>query len=82
MTVPVDNGHLRYREAGAGPPVVLLHGGGLDHRSWDDQVGPLSADHRVITPDARGHGGSSTRRRRTGTATTWPRCCGRWTPVR
>ena len=60
MTVPVDNGHLRYREAGAGPPVVLLHGGGLDHRSWDDQVGPLSADHRVITPDARGHGGSST----------------------
>jgi pimeloyl-ACP methyl ester carboxylesterase len=60
MTVPVDNGHLRYREAGAGPPVVLLHGGGLDGRSWDDQVGPLSADHRVITPDARGHGGSST----------------------
>jgi pimeloyl-ACP methyl ester carboxylesterase len=60
MTVPVDNGHLRYREAGTGPPVVLLHGGGLDLRSWDEQVGPLSAEHRVITPDARGHGGSST----------------------
>ena len=59
MTVPVDNGHLRYREAGGGPPVVLLHGGALDLRSWDDQLGPLSADHRVITPDARGHGGSS-----------------------
>ena len=60
MTVPVDHGHLHYREAGSGPPVVLLHGGGLDHRSWDDQVGPLAADHRVITPDARSHGGSST----------------------
>src|SRR5689334_4991292 len=50
---------LFHREAGSGRPVVLLHGGGLDHRSWDDQVGPLAAaGHRVITPDARGHGRS------------------------
>ncbi|TWC01686.1 alpha/beta fold hydrolase [Brevibacterium jeotgali] len=39
-------------------PLVLLHGGGLDHRMWSPQ---LRADlgRRTIAPDARGHGASS-----------------------
>lgn len=45
-------------DTGKGRPVVLLHGGFLDHRMWDHQVGPLAARHRVIAPDARGHGRS------------------------
>jgi pimeloyl-ACP methyl ester carboxylesterase len=45
-------------DTGTGRPVVLLHGGVLDHRMWDDQVPVLRARHRVIAVDARGHGKS------------------------
>ncbi|WP_214403918.1 alpha/beta fold hydrolase [Pseudonocardia lacus] len=59
--VEVPDGHLAYLDTGSGAPVVLLHGGTLDHRMWDGQIGPLvAAGHRVIAVDARGHGGSST----------------------
>ncbi|MFD7623994.1 alpha/beta fold hydrolase [Streptomyces sp. NPDC059802] len=54
-----DDGRLVYRDTGEGPLLVLLHGGFLDHGMWDDQVSELARDHRVIVPDARGHGGSS-----------------------
>src|SRR5262245_60673011 len=50
---------------GAGPPVVLIHGLGLDHRMWERQVpAPAAAGHRVITCDLPGHGagGRPTRR--------------------
>ncbi|MEU5207909.1 alpha/beta fold hydrolase [Streptomyces sp. NPDC020742] len=53
------DGHLVYRDVGAGRPLVLLHGGFLDHGMWDDQVPVFAPDHRVIAPDARGHGGSA-----------------------
>ncbi|MFZ3554442.1 alpha/beta fold hydrolase [Streptomyces sp. BH055] len=43
---------------GTGRPLVLLHGGFLDHHMWDDQIPHLAPDHRVIAPDARGHGRS------------------------
>ena len=47
-----------YREAGAGPPVVLLHGGlATGGIMWsDDVVVELARRHRVLIPDARGHG--------------------------
>lgn len=54
-----DDGRLVYRDTGDGPLLVLLHGGFLDHGMWDDQVPDLARGHRVIVPDARGHGGSS-----------------------
>ncbi|MEU9112350.1 alpha/beta hydrolase [Streptomyces sp. NPDC048483] len=53
------DGHLAYRDAGAGQPLVLLHGGFLDHSMWDDQIPAFAPHYRVIAPDARGHGGSS-----------------------
>ncbi len=56
----LPDGHLAYREAGSGPPLVFLHGGALDHRMWDRQIEPLSRGHRVTALDARGHGASST----------------------
>ncbi|MFH8681583.1 alpha/beta fold hydrolase [Streptomyces lydicus] len=46
-------------DTGTGQPLVLLHGGFLDHRMWDDQIPVLSARYRVIAPDARGHGQSA-----------------------
>ncbi|MEU2563079.1 alpha/beta hydrolase [Streptomyces longispororuber] len=58
---PTADGSLVYRDTGpgSGPPLVLLHGGFLDHRMWDDQVASFARRHRVIAPDTRGHGGSA-----------------------
>ncbi|MFG1942516.1 alpha/beta fold hydrolase [Nonomuraea sp. NPDC048826] len=50
---------LFWLDIGSGRPVVLLHGGFLDHRMWDDQIPAFAAGHRVIVPDARGHGRSA-----------------------
>ncbi len=49
---------MTYDEAGAGAPVVLLHGGLLDRRQWDAEFEALAATHRVVRIDARGHGES------------------------
>jgi len=51
---------IHYEESGRGHPVVLLHGGALDLRMWDDQVPAFEQRHRVIRVDARGHGRSET----------------------
>ena len=65
VTVDPDTGrgdetNVRYLEAGDGPPVVLLHGVGLDAAgiSWKHAIPALAEDHRVIAPDLPGHGES------------------------
>ncbi|MGP8302140.1 alpha/beta fold hydrolase [Streptomyces inhibens] len=59
--VPVDDGELFYEAAGAGPAVVLLHGGMLDQHMWDEQFAWLvNSGLRAIRYDSRGHGLSST----------------------
>jgi pimeloyl-ACP methyl ester carboxylesterase len=60
LRIDLPDGHLAYRAAGSGPPVVLLHGGGLDHRMWTEQLDALAAGFRVVAVDARGHGRSAT----------------------
>jgi pimeloyl-ACP methyl ester carboxylesterase len=45
-------------------PLVLLHGGFLDHHMWDDQIPVFASRYRVIVPDARGHGASASATRR------------------
>jgi 3-oxoadipate enol-lactonase len=57
--VEVDGGRLAYDMAGRGPTVVLVHGGLVDRRLWDDQFRDLARDHRVIRYDLRGLGQSS-----------------------
>ncbi|MCO5998906.1 alpha/beta fold hydrolase [Actinoallomurus rhizosphaericola] len=58
-----EDGRLAYRELGTGHPLVLLHGGFLDHHMWDGQIPVLASRYRVIAPDARGHGASANARR-------------------
>ncbi|MEW9517315.1 alpha/beta fold hydrolase [Streptomyces tubercidicus] len=58
-TFETHDGRLAYRDAGSGRPLVLLHGGFVDGGMWDDQLPYFARDHRVIVPDARGHGASA-----------------------
>ena len=57
--VKVSGGELYHEAKGTGPVVVLMHGGLLDGRTWDEQFELLSKQYRVIRYDARGHGRSS-----------------------
>jgi pimeloyl-ACP methyl ester carboxylesterase len=51
---------LRYRDwGGDGPPVLFLHGGGLDGSAWDAVCEALGDDCRCIALDQRGHGASA-----------------------
>ena len=63
LTFDTEGGPLSYLDTGGDlPPLVLLHGGFVDHRMWSAQIPVLSRTHRVIAPDARGHGASSVAR--------------------
>ncbi len=49
-----------FRTIGQGSPVVLIHGYALDSAMWDDStlLSALTAKHKVILIDLRGHGQS------------------------
>ena len=56
----VNGTSISYEECGSGsPPIVLLHGFPLDARVWSAQRDALSKNNRIITPDLRGFGKSS-----------------------
>jgi len=56
---PVNGIRMYYATYGAGPPVLMIHGG-LGHADlWANQVIDLMADHLVIVADSRGHGRST-----------------------
>jgi pimeloyl-ACP methyl ester carboxylesterase len=57
--VEVNGGRLEFDAAGHGPPVVFLHPGLWDRRTWDDQFGVFAKPYRVVRYDARGYGRSS-----------------------
>ncbi|MER5619444.1 alpha/beta hydrolase [Streptosporangium sp. NPDC002544] len=50
---------LFWLDTGTGRPLVLLHGGFVDHGMWGDQIPVFASRYRVIAPDARGHGRSA-----------------------
>jgi pimeloyl-ACP methyl ester carboxylesterase len=52
-------GMIAYRRAGAGAPLVLLHGGLSDARSWIPQLQGLAHHYDVIAWDAPGCGASA-----------------------
>ncbi len=61
-TVTVDGRPIFYAEAGTGPAVVLLHGGGPGASgvsNYSRNIGALAAHFRVIVPDMPGYGRST-----------------------
>jgi pimeloyl-ACP methyl ester carboxylesterase len=59
---------LYYERMGEGEPLVLLHGGMIDHRMWDEQFVELARRFRVLRYTSGNHGLS---RIRGGNATTY-----------
>jgi pimeloyl-ACP methyl ester carboxylesterase len=49
--IQLESGTIRYREAGAGPPLVFVHGYLVDGRLWDGVVDRLADRFRCIAPD-------------------------------
>jgi len=59
MPVIHTNGiDLYYEIAGAGPPLLLIHGLGSSSRDWELQTAAFAPAYQVITFDLRGHGRS------------------------
>ncbi len=59
--VDVPGGKLFTVDEGSGPPIVLLHAGIADQRSWNDMAPLLnSAGYRTIRYDQRGAGQTTT----------------------
>lgn len=50
-SVDLPAGTIRYREAGAGKPLVFVHGYLVDGRLWDGVVDRLSDRFRCLAPD-------------------------------
>src|SRR4051812_16483093 len=57
-----DGTEIDFDDVGVGPPVLLLHGFAADRVAnwWQPKVvdALVDAGHRVVAPDARGHGRS------------------------
>jgi pimeloyl-ACP methyl ester carboxylesterase len=60
-TIEVEGASLHVRERGRGAPLLLLHGLTGTGADWQHvfDVEALAARHRLIAPDARGHGRST-----------------------
>ncbi|MDS0260354.1 alpha/beta hydrolase [Haloarcula sp. S1CR25-12] len=60
LTVDGDDVDLHYRTGGSGPPLVFLHGIGLDAAtvSWRHALPALAEERTVYAPDLPGHGES------------------------
>src|SRR5437660_12337913 len=54
----VQGGKIYYEVAGQGHPLVLIHGGQLDRRMWDEQFQFFASRYKVIRYDVRGFGQS------------------------
>ena len=57
-TMQVDGLTLAYRELGAGPAVLLLHGWPTSSFLWRNVMEPIARTNRVIAPDLPGFGAS------------------------
>ena len=57
--LPFAGGHVTWRSAGSGLPLVLLHGGHGSWAHWARNVAPLSRQFKVCLADLPGYGDSS-----------------------
>ena len=51
----VNGAELHYVEQGEGEPVVFVHGGLSDYRTWNPQMGPFSERYRAVAYSRRGY---------------------------
>ncbi len=59
VSTRIVHGHRRaYVLTGRGPALLLLHGLGCDHTTWDPVIAQLAGRYTVIAPDLLGHGRS------------------------
>jgi pimeloyl-[acyl-carrier protein] methyl ester esterase len=58
-SLAAEFGTLHHEDAGAGPPVVLVHGWAMSSAVLSGEVAHLARERRAIAPDLRGHGRSS-----------------------
>jgi pimeloyl-ACP methyl ester carboxylesterase len=56
--VKANGVRLRVASYGDGPPLLMLHGLFMDHRTWDDAGTLLAPDFRILAPDFPGFGDS------------------------
>lgn len=54
----VNNARLYYEISGKGEPLILIHGGNMDRRMWDDQFTFFAKNYKVVRYDVRGFGKS------------------------
>lgn len=54
----LDGAAITYREAGDGPPVILLHASSSHSGQWKPLIDALSERFRVLAPDFHGYGRS------------------------
>jgi non-heme chloroperoxidase len=55
VRVRVNGVELHYIEKGRGEPLILLHGGAGDYRSWSSQMEAFAPDYRVVSYSRRYH---------------------------
>jgi pimeloyl-ACP methyl ester carboxylesterase len=53
-----DGTHIAYERSGTGPPLVLIHGTGIDHTYWAPVIPKLEQYFTVYSVDRRGRGQS------------------------
>ncbi len=53
-----DGTRIAYEQKGQGPPLVLVHGTGIDHSYWDPVAPELERHFTLYIPDRRGRGRS------------------------
>jgi pimeloyl-ACP methyl ester carboxylesterase len=57
-TVKINGLDVLYYVAGKGEPLLVIHGGGGDARTWWNNIAALASKYRVYAPDLPGYGGS------------------------
>jgi len=56
--IKINGLDVKYYVAGEGEPLLVIHGGGGDARTWLGNIALLAEKYRVYAPDLPGYGGS------------------------
>jgi pimeloyl-ACP methyl ester carboxylesterase len=57
-TIKIDGRYVHYYTAGEGEPLIVIHGGAGDARSWWYNIQELAKKYKVYAPDLPGYGTS------------------------